>query len=258
MKSFRKVSVWLVSGVLMLSMAGCAEKKEETKSPEPETTTTATIAEITGEIDLLGTDASGEASEDDGSLSKAQIQSMEKEYLESENVFQITSVMSVGGSSIVMGKPLKGSFSKNQIVEYIDKLGQLRKTCIAMVESTESKETVDTSIRTAGLNVTGTSLGMSRTSYLFKRESYKGLFLSIPASEENKTACEDFFNEHKSFQVQIDGGTYDVQLVSSGLSSDQIALDVVVIFDKDFPFEVLKKVTISDLGVDGLMAAQVT
>ena len=260
MKRFRRVSAWLASGALILTMAGCSEKQVESQSPEPETTTTATIAEITGEIDLLGTDGSGNVSEsvDDGSLSKAQVQEMEKQYLESENVFQINSVMSMGGSSIVMGTPVKGAFSKNQIVEYIDKFGQLRKTCIAMVESTSSQETVDTSVRTAGLNVTGKSLGMVQTSYLFKRENYKGLSFTIPAGEGSTTTYDEYFAAHKTISVQIDNETYDVELVSWGLSTDQISMDVVVIFDKDFAFEVLKRITVSDLKVDGFMAAQVT
>jgi len=260
MKRFRRASAWLVSGVLMLTIVGCSEKGVETKSPEPETTTTATIAEITGEIDLLGTDGSENTSEssEDGALTKAQIQSMENQYLESENVFQIVSVMTVGGSSIVMGKPMKGSFSKNQIVEYIDKFGQLRKTCISMVESTDSQEKVDTSVRTAGLSVTGKALKMGLTSYLFKRENYKGLFFTIPVDSNSQLAYEDFFAEHKTFSVQIDNEAYEVELVSYGLSQDHISMDVVVIFDKDYSFEVLKRISVTGLKADGFMAAQAT
>ena len=258
MKRFNRTAALLLCGALIISTTAC-EKNLESGTPGVSSTTIATTSHTTAAVTIF-TNATETPAPADEKVERSQqdLILIENSFRNSANFFDFISVMSLGDETTAMGSVIQGSFTAGQIIEYIDFYGRVRKASITQVTSIYQVDTADSGTGIVSFGLRGTSLDIGRSTCLFKRENYKGLHIKVESYQETTKQLAEYLADHTKFPVKIGDETYEVELVSYVANANAGIAEIDVIFDRDFPYEDAKTLTIVDLNLEASMGAQLS
>ena len=213
----KKLILGLLIFVALFTITGCGSKKEDVEKKNNE-----------------------EVKE---SLTKEDIAKIEKDYLDSDNLFTIDSFSGLSTSGIIaIGKTNKGSFNRYDIVEYIDNKGDLKKGVISST-STDNEITTGSS---GGIMLQGVKEdAVKNSSIVFKRENYNGIIISIQSDISN------YIKDKSSLKVNIDGTDYNADLIAYSVNDTTNWTYVSITFNDEIKVSRENEIKIIDANVNG-------
>ena len=177
------------------------------------------------------------------SLTKDDIAKIEKDYLDSDNLFTFDSISGLSTSGVtVIGKVNKGSFDKYDVVEYIDNYGELKK---GVISSTSSDKEVALG-SSGGIMLQGIKEDVVKnSSIVFKRKEYNGIIVSVQSDISN------FIKDKSNLKVNIDGKDYNMELIAFSLNDTINWTYVSLIMNEEIKISDGAEIKIVDANVSG-------
>ena len=213
----KKLVLGLLVFVALFTVTGCGSKKEVVEKKNDE-----------------------EVKE---SLTKEDIAKIEKEYLDSANLFFIDSFSGLSTSGITaIGKVNKGSFNRYDVIEYIDNKGNLKK---GVISSTSTDKEMNTG-SSGGILLQGVKEDVIKnSSILFKRENYNGIMISVQSDISNS------IKDKSTLKINIDGKDYNTDLVAYHVNDDIYWTYISVLFNDEIEVSRENEIKIVDANVTG-------
>ncbi len=190
-------------------------------------------------------------------ITKEEFLEIENQYLQSENIFNIeegdTGVQVISENGIVIvGTGKKGTFTRNDIVEFVDQYGELRK---APIIATEAFRTEDEFVRegsSAAVMLPPTDKDdFVYTSIIFKNEIYNGIEVSISDSSLEFEEIEKYLNSNPKFDITINGTVENATIVTYYHNRNVNDTRLYLILNSNNVYSVNDEVKINNLNISG-------
>ena len=183
--------------------------------------------------------------------SKEEISKIEKDYLGSENILKIASANDISDKGkVIVGVVDKGVFSLNDIVEYIDIYGNLKKASVVGVELFQKQDKTAVKDDEPALLLQGNKVFISNSSILFKRKDYNGISVYLNIDQDQINKVKDYLDKSDHINVEVDDKKYNAELVSFSVNDEGKNISVSLILDDNISV-VEKKIKFLDINLDG-------
>lgn len=183
--------------------------------------------------------------------SKEEISKIEKDYLGSENILKIASANDISDKGkVIVGVVDKGVFSLNDIVEYIDIYGNLKKVSVVGVELFQKQDKTAVKDDEPALLLQGNKVFISNSSILFKRKDYNGISVYLNIDQDQINKVKDYLDKSDHINVEVDDKKYNAELVSFSVNDEGKNISVSLILDDNISV-VEKKIKFLDINLDG-------
>ena len=183
--------------------------------------------------------------------SKEEISKIEKDYLGSENILKIASANDISDKGkVIVGVVDKGVFSLNDIVEYIDIYGNLKKASVVGVELFQKQDKTAVKDDEPALLLQGNKVFISNSSILFKRKDYNGISVYLNIDQDQINKVKDYLDKSDHINVEVDDKKYNAELVSFSVNDEGKNISVSLILDDNITV-VEKKIKFLDINLDG-------
>ncbi len=183
--------------------------------------------------------------------SKEEISKIEKDYLGSENILKIASANDISDKGkVIVGVVDKGVFSLNDIVEYIDIYGNLKKASVVGVELFQKQDKTAVKDDEPALLLQGNKVFINNSSILFKRKDYNGISVYLNTDQDQINKVKDYLDKSDHINVEVDDKKYNAELVSFSVNDEGKNISVSLILDDNISV-VEKKIKFLDINLDG-------
>lgn len=183
--------------------------------------------------------------------SKEEISKIEKDYLGSENILKIASANDISDKGkVIVGVVDKGVFSLNDIVEYIDIYGNLKKASVVGVELFQKQDKTAVKDDEPALLLQGNKVFINNSSILFKRKDYNGISVYLNIDQDQINKVKDYLDKSDHINVEVDDKKYNAELVSFSVNDEGKNISVSLILDDNISV-VEKKIKFLDINLDG-------
>ena len=189
------------------------------------------------------------------SISKDEFLKIENQYLQSDNIFNIENITvsaSSGNKVVVTGTGKKGNFSPNDIVEFIDQHGKLRKVPIIGIEAFRVNDNTVKEGDYSGILLPSINKDdLFYSGIIFKNEIYNGIDVSINYTPSELEKIEKYFNSNTKFDITINDTVESATIVTYYNNNDTKAIHLYLILNSNNVYSFNDKVKINDLNISG-------
>lgn len=184
-------------------------------------------------------------------ITKDEFEKIENQYLQSSNVFNIESI-SPFSRVIVSGKVSKGVFSENDIGEFVDQYGVLRKTAINYISTllTNTETIVEGNSGDMLIELINKE-DLNYSTIIFKNQNYNGIEISFDYNKSELDKIENYFKSKERINVTINDNVESSEIIAYYTDHVIKTVSLYLILNSDNTYSIDDNVKINDLNIFG-------
>ena len=182
-------------------------------------------------------------------LTKDEIKEIEKMYLNSDNILNIENNSTISDrGTVVTGAVQSGIFNENDIVEYINVHGDLKKSTVKSIEKFASSDNFISVNENGGMLLQGVdSDDIKLSSIVFKQSDFNGISINFINNKENINKIKDIVTSNDDFEIKINDENVTTHLVSfyaDYINESYNTINISLIINNNNTYEVGSTVSI--------------